>query len=176
MTAGVLCAAILSINMPNAEFACKHMQSLIKYSEQSSVSPTVLTSLIYHESRWIPNAVSHKGACGLTQVLPKYTGDKRIGTKKLTCKQLKNPTTSIETGAITLNYWISTYGRGRYKTGLCGYNVGYNCKGNNKSKRGHAYASRILKMSKKLKNISSTLVHKCFFNVKQNKINCDSKY
>ena len=157
MTAGILCAAILSMNMPNAEFACKHTENLINYSKQFNVSPTVLTALIYYESRWKPNAVSHKGACGLTQVLPKYTGDKRIGTRKLTCKQLKNPIVSIETGAKTLNHWISIYGKGRYKIGLCGYNVGYNCKGDNKSKSGHAYANRILKMSKKIKTVKDFL-------------------
>jgi hypothetical protein len=79
-------------------------------------------------------------------VLPRYTKN-----PKLTCDDLKNPKTSIWTGAKKLNYWIYEYGRGNKRTGLCGYNAGFRCKGKNKHRRGMSYAAKVLKRTRMIK-------------------------
>ena len=172
MTAGILCATIILMSMPNAEFACKHMDDLVTYSEQYNISSTVLISLIHHESRWKPHVKSHMGACGLTQVLPKYTGSKKTGVPKLTCDNLKDPTTSIKTGAQTLKHWLRSYARGKYKTALCGYSSGYNCKGENKSTRGMLYANRVLKMSRNIKRKAKNVKYECYYDSEFKEVIC----
>tara|TARA_Y100000034_G_scaffold116376_1_gene154606 strand:- start:79 stop:564 length:486 start_codon:yes stop_codon:yes gene_type:complete len=146
-TAELICAAIISIGMPNADFACKHMENLVKYSEEYNVDPVLLTALIHVESRWKPKAESHAGACGLTQIVPKWS--RKFGY--VSCKQLKgNPDLAIKKGAQILNSWIYKYGRGKVKIGLCGYNAGYRCRGKNVNKQGMHYAKLVLRMYRKI--------------------------
>ena len=73
----LLCAAYVSLLLPNADIACENMETIVEASEQHAVDPAVMVSLIYVESRWKPTAVSSAGACGLTQVLPKYSAGTR---------------------------------------------------------------------------------------------------
>ena len=148
MIADILCLTLLSLGSPRAEFACQHLETVIEAANYYDISPEIMVALIHTESRWNHKAVSKSNACGLTQVLPKYTRN-----PKLTCKDLFDPKLSIWTGAQKLNYWIYKYGRGNKKTGLCGYNVGYRCKGENKHERGVFYAKRVLWRAR---NISRT--------------------
>ena len=159
----MFCLALLNINMPNAEYACTHIHMALEAAEEYKIRPELFIAMIYVESRWSPKAVSKGYACGLTQVLPKYTRN-----PKLSCEDLKDPKTSIWTGAQKLNYWIYKYGRGKEKTGLCGYNKGYRCKGKDKNKRGMGYAysvlryaSRILKEYKKVERQEEILEDTC---------------
>jgi len=54
LLAEVLCMAIFSIGMPNADFACYHVQAVVEAAEKNKIDPVVLMSLIYVESRWNP--------------------------------------------------------------------------------------------------------------------------
>ena len=106
MEALLLCFAIYSggvsgnVNLHNSRVAtaCLNTPHVIEASKNYNIDPTVMAALIWVESRWSSKAVSWAGACGLTQVLPKYV--------KETCEELKNPKTSIYTGAHSLNKWI----------------------------------------------------------------------
>jgi len=143
--AQMFCLALLNIGMPHAEYACEQLPLAIEAASEYKIRPELFIAMIHVESRWSPKAVSKGYACGLTQVLPKYTRN-----PKLSCKDLKNPITSIWTGAQKLNYWIYKYGRGKERTGLCGYNKGYRCKGKNKNKRGMGYASSVLRYASRI--------------------------
>ena len=145
VVAETLCLVLLSMGSPRADFACQHLETVIEASNHYEIEPEIMLALIYTESRWNHKAVSKSNACGLTQVLPKYTKK-----PKLTCKDLFDPKVSIWTGAKKLNYWIYKYGRGNKRTGLCGYNAGFRCKGKDKHKRGMHYANVILKRAKTL--------------------------
>jgi len=146
MNGVILCAALLSSGMPRAEQACEYTDLVVMASEQHNVDPVIYASLLYVESRWKKNAHGSSNECGLAQIVPKYTKK-----PKVTCKMLKNPVIAIFTGAKTLSYWVHIYGRGRYSTGLCGYNVGYRCKGKNKHPRGIKYTKHVKKWAKKIK-------------------------
>ena len=61
--AEIICAAVMAIGMPNADFACKHMDTLVEASEKYDIDPVVLTALIHIESRWTPRAKSRTWAC-----------------------------------------------------------------------------------------------------------------
>ena len=144
----LLCTAVVAMNMPHADVACGHMETVVEEAHKNNLEAEVLVALIHEESRWKPWAVSKAGACGLTQVMPKYTRKPRV-----TCKQLKNAKLSIQRGAAILAYWVFEYAGGDYKIGLCGYNSGYRCRGKKKSKRSMAYARRVLRRARKLSNL-----------------------
>lgn len=155
----LLCAAVLSIGMPRAEYACSHMDLVVDVAKKNDIQPEVMVSLIHVESRWTPTAVSHANACGLTQVIPKYTGGRASKNKKYTCDDLKNPVTSILAGGSIFNYWLHRYGkcargkcnRSNYITGLCGYNAGFRCKGSSPNRSGIRYATIVLGKAQQIK-------------------------
>ena len=150
--AELLCAAVMSISsMSNADTACKYMDEVVEATETWEVEPEIFLALIYTESRWKAKAKSRANACGLTQVIPKYTGGRATGGVKYTCKQLYDPVTSIHVGARIFNTWLNKYGRGNYKIGLCGYNAGYRCKGKNPNAKGMRYSRIVLKRAAKIK-------------------------
>ena len=155
--AELLCAALMLSGAPRADVACKHMDTVVEASEVHNVDPYVMLGLIHVESRWLASARSSSNACGLTQILPRYTGSKRTGVPKLTCEQLFNPTTSIVMGARTFSFWLTSYGRGNYKTALCGYNKGYRCKGDNPHPTGVRYANRVMWEAAKLRQAVAKL-------------------
>jgi soluble lytic murein transglycosylase-like protein len=147
----LICAALVSLGMPNADVACEHMEVLVEVAEEENVDPLVLTSLIHVESRWTPTARSRSNACGLTQVLPKYSGGwrNRFG-KRLTCKQLFDPETSIQRGTKILAYYLKKYRRS-YRRSLCSYNAGPSrCRRPQPRHKGHRYATKVLKLKQRL--------------------------
>ena len=151
--AELICAAIISIGMPRAEYACGHMEQVVQVSEREDIRPEVLVALIHVESRWNPRAVSHANACGLTQVIPKWTGGRASRRVRYTCEELMEPTVSIDAGATIFNYWLHSYGRCRtgrcrtthYRVGLCGYNAGFRCRGERVNPSGANYARVVLR-------------------------------
>ena len=68
-----MCSAFVALALPNADEACYNMDMVVNAAEKYNVDPSIMVSLIHIESRWTPTAVSRDGACGLTQILPKYT-------------------------------------------------------------------------------------------------------
>ena len=139
--------------------ACSYLPQILESSLENKIEPSILISLIFVESSFNRKAVSYAGACGLTQVMPKYTGGPAL-RKKLTCKQLKNPRISIRSGAKILAWWIK-YHNGNLEKALCGYNAGFRCsyKKNKKgkivkrpNKHGSRYAKKVLRNAKLIEN------------------------
>ncbi len=109
----------------------QNAEYVIEVSKKYNFDPMLIFALIYVESGWKKTAVSSAGACGLTQVLPKYTGNRRggrnsAGVERLTCEQLKSPRTSIRAGIKTLSWWRK-YHNGNISRALCSYNAGFRC-------------------------------------------------
>ena len=141
------------------KLACKSSTQIINESRKVNIEPSLVMALITVESNWKRTAVSTANACGLTQVIPKYTG--KI-TKKHTCKQLQIPRNSIYVGIKTLKFWINHHD-GNIDRGLCSYNAGYRCsyvrnkKGKivkRPNKHGMRYARKVLKVQKMINRIA----------------------
>ena len=147
----LLCAAVISIGMPRHDVACQHMETLVTAAEENRVDPVVMLSLIHIESRWSARARSSSNACGLTQILPRYTGSRNTGVPKLTCEALYEPTTSIVMGSRTFSYWLRRYAKGDYKVALCGYNKGFRCKGKTPHPVGMRYSRSVLRKAKQIR-------------------------
>ena len=143
ITAQILCAAILSLGLPNAETACAYSGEVVEAANNADIDPALLAALISVESNWTVRARNRSsGACGLTQVLPRFT------IPRLTCRQLRTDGgLSIRTGARQLSGWIAraTQHRGDSTLrGLCGYNAGNSCfDGNHWRNAGMRYARRV---------------------------------
>jgi len=106
---------------------CKYEPIIYEAALKNGIEPQLLAAVIYVESSFRPRVVSTAGACGLTQVIPRWTGGPETAYKKYTCKQLKNPSTSIRVGAQILRYLIDKYANGNEDKALCIYNAGTVC-------------------------------------------------
>tara|TARA_R110002110_G_scaffold223232_1_gene437137 strand:+ start:383 stop:859 length:477 start_codon:yes stop_codon:yes gene_type:complete len=144
ITAEIICIAILNLSIPNANYACEQMEHVVNAAEDLSFEPALLVSLIHYESRWNPDVVSSGGACGLTQVIPRWT------TPRKTCRQLLFAPTSIYEGAKMLRRWTDSFGRGSVNRGLCGYNAGYTCR--RSTSRGWRYSRKIQRMFRRIQH------------------------
>ena len=126
--------------------ACRWSAEVDRAAATHEMDPDLLNALIIVESRWKPWAVSVANACGLTQVIPKWTGGKASNRRKWTCDELKSPRNSIRAGAQILKWWI-THRKGDIREGLCGYNAGFRtCK-----RAGARYARAVLHLQAVLK-------------------------
>ena len=133
---GALSNTTFNMKKSALKTACEVSRDLIENSTKNNLSPFIVASLIHTESRYDYKAVSPVGACGLTQVLPKYV--------QYSCNDLKKPKTSLKAGTQALNFWYN-YKKKDIKKALECYNSGYHCNSPN-------YAKDILYKAKKLKH------------------------
>ena len=131
---------------------CKYEHLIQKHSEENNLNPALLASIIYVESGFWPRVVSRANACGLTQVIPKYTGGPETGFKKYTCEQLKKPHISIAVGAKILAYVIRVYAKGDLDKGLCYYNAGNACITKKNFYKKLYYVKKVRKIYDKINN------------------------
>ena len=114
----------LTMKRDSLQTACQYSHQIIHESAKHDISPFIFASLIWVESRFDKSAVSPKKACGLTQILTKYSD--------YSCQDLKDPLVSIKEGAEVLSYWQG-YSKSIEKALQC-YNSGYHCSSQNYSK------------------------------------------
>ena len=142
-----ICLSAYAMGWANAEQVCLNADSVVEVSERYEIEPEVIVSLVYHESRWNPRARSKVGACGLTQVIPRWTRNPRR-----TCSELRDsPEVSLNTGIEMLHRILNSkrYADGNLKVALCAYNAGYsNCKSYRTKRRSNAYGRKVLRTSK----------------------------
>jgi soluble lytic murein transglycosylase-like protein len=153
MNSFLICLTALSMNLHNAEIICKNSVNIAQEAEINKIKPSLIIAVGIVESRWTPTARSYSNACGVMQILPKYSKKFSNKDRNLTCEELKDPETSIEVGAKILNFWYYKYSKRDKITALCGYNAGFRCKGKNKNKQGLKYAKAVLRWESEFKNI-----------------------
>ena len=170
--ATLLCIAIIAGNSegfaqlsnPRIRVACEQAENLIVSAEKHNIDPYILAGLVYVESRWKATAVSSANACGLTQVIPRYVPE--------TCRDLKDPVTSLDVGARSLRMWLSdTHVWGLTKPNvrtltdaLACYNVGTRC---SKLRVGRQYSAQVQRIANGYrqwikKNVHDFFISNCF--------------
>jgi hypothetical protein len=88
----------------------------VQYAAASAnISPTLLAALVWQESRWHPQAVSSKGAMGLTQLMPGTARD--LGVDRT------DPYANLVGGARYLRQLLNQFG-GDVEKALAAYNAG----------------------------------------------------
>lgn len=130
---------------------CANAQTVISESKNFNIDPFVLTSLIYHESRWEKNANGPTGDCGLSQVLHKYIPN-------TTCKDLHDPKLAIYHGARLLSIFRNylkakskPYSPEHY---LKCYPSGYKCA----CIRCNQYSAKVLSLANKIRRKYNRIV------------------
>ena len=124
----------------------KYWNLILKAGKRHKLSPYLIYSVIKHESNFDPNAVSHKNAQGLMQLMPDTA-------KMLNVKNSFNPAQNINGGSRYLRQMINTF-----NGNLCKALLAYNAGPNNIEKgiyprESKVYAKRVLSDYKKLKTI-----------------------
>jgi transglycosylase-like protein with SLT domain len=110
--------------------AVRYAYKIFECSDKDA-SIDILTALIVVESSANFRAVSHKGALGLTQVMPNiWNCDKKI---------LADPYKNIEVGSSILKHYINRHG---LMGGLSAYNCG-------KKNRSIKYAKKVVRIANK---------------------------
>jgi len=159
MTAYILCSAMMAAGFgTNVDIACHYAQEVIEASEEYRVDPLVLAALIQVESHWNPRARSSAGACGLTQILPRFT------VPRVSCRTLlRHPDIAIVHGARALRQWLQrgeniTNPDRRLRIALCAYNAGNRCfRRPAWNSAGMPYARRVLRLSATVRRHSETI-------------------
>ena len=123
----VIMPATLKMSSYQSQNVCKYEDTIVREANRNNIEPELLASIIYVESSFRPRVVSSADACGLTQVIPKWTGGRETDGKKYNCEELKDPETSIRVGAKILGYIIKHYTGGNEDKALCMYNAGTVC-------------------------------------------------
>ncbi|HPS29564.1 MAG TPA: lytic transglycosylase domain-containing protein [bacterium] len=115
---------IPTANMINEKYSVRINESVKKYpyinkaGQKVIMHPGLVKAIIYQESRGVPDAKSHAGAYGLTQIMPQTA-------KILKCDydKLNDPDIAIECSTKFLAALL-TYNKGDLIKTLSGYNGG----------------------------------------------------
>lgn len=102
-----------------ASFPSTYDDIIKEASNKYSVPEDLIKAVIKQESNYMPNAVSHKGAIGLMQIMPS-TG---VGLGVTDKEMLKDPYTNIMAGTKYLSQMLNRYD-GRLDLSLSAYNAG----------------------------------------------------
>lgn len=106
-------------------FPLKYFDSIKKYSDKYSLDPSLICAIIYTESKFNPNAISHKDAIGLMQI-KKSTADwfaKKFEIKNYDSQKLFDPDFNINLGCFYFKYLLSKLDY-NYDLAFCAYNAG----------------------------------------------------
>lgn len=106
-------------------FPIKYFDSIKKYSAKYNLDPSFVCAIIYTESKFNSNSVSHKNAIGLMQIKI-TTADwiaKKIEFKNYNAKKLFNPDINISFGCFYFKYLLDQFDN-NYDFAFCAYNAG----------------------------------------------------
>ena len=94
--------------------AARWQASIDRAAQAHDLDPTLLTALVWVESNFVPDAVSHAGAVGLTQLMPDTAS--QLGVDPY------DPEANLQGGARFLRAMIDRFGR--IDLALAAYNAG----------------------------------------------------
>lgn len=106
-------------------FPIKYADLVTKYSEKYNLDTYLVFSIIRIESKFNPQATSHKGARGLMQIIDQ-TGAwaaKEIGIENYHSDRLYEPEINIQIGCWYIRKLINQY-KDNLETSLAAYNAG----------------------------------------------------
>jgi soluble lytic murein transglycosylase len=108
-----------------ALFPKAYWSDLRKYSVLNGLDPYLVASLIRQESEFNAQALSHKNAVGLMQLLPNVgkTVAKQVKLRGFSAPQLFTPAVNLELGTRYFKEMVDKY-NGQFEYALAAYNAG----------------------------------------------------
>jgi len=107
-------------------FVLDYREAILVYSEINDLSPVLISSIVFAESRFNSAARSSKGALGLMQIMPS-TGRwvaNQIPIENFSRNDLLEPEKNLKIGAWYLAY-LHRYFKGNQTMALAAYNAGH---------------------------------------------------
>lgn len=150
----LICLALTNMNgVVNEHNVCENVELISELSAKHKIDSHLFVSIMWAESRFKEKVKSNGGACGITQVLPKYT------RPRVDCNELKNPEIGIYYGYKIFSSFYNQYAKRNIDIALCAYNAGFRCKDEELSEKekivvGKArkyYVPKIKKFNRRLK-------------------------
>jgi soluble lytic murein transglycosylase len=122
---GVLAILPFALRVPDAVmrtiYPLRYEAIIRQASEENDLDPSFVAGVIYTESRFRPDAKSHRGAYGLMQLLPKSA---RFIQRKSSIKgDYRDPEVNVRLGTWFLGYLNDRY-KGDERLMLAAYNSG----------------------------------------------------
>ena len=122
---GVLAILPFALRVPDAVmrtiYPLRYEAIIRQASEENDLDPSFVASVIYTESRFRPDAKSHRGAYGLMQLLPQSA---RFIQRKSSIKgDYRDPEVNVRLGTWFLGYLNDRY-KGHERLMLAAYNSG----------------------------------------------------
>jgi soluble lytic murein transglycosylase len=122
---GVLAILPFALRVPDAVmrtiYPLRYEAIIRQASEENDLDPSFVAGVIYTESRFRPDAKSHRGAYGLMQLLPKSA---RFIQRKSSIKgDYRDPEVNVRLGTWFLGYLNDRY-KGHERLMLAAYNSG----------------------------------------------------
>ena len=109
-----------------AVFPLRYQRLLKGAATRADIPASLLSALVYVESRFSPDALSGAGAIGLAQLMPttaRSVAKEVYGTKTLSTRRIRRPKVNLTLGA-TLVAQLSAYFKDHPAPVLSGYNAG----------------------------------------------------
>lgn len=103
----------------------RYRDQIVTYARQNGLDPLFVASIIRNESKFNPQAVSHKGAIGLMQIMPdtgRWVAD-QMGFSGYNPEMLRDPATNIMIGSWYLAELKREFG-GKVVLVVAAYNCG----------------------------------------------------
>jgi len=123
--AGLLAALPFVLRVPETVrqtiYPLRYEQTIREASEENGLEPAFVAGVIYTESRFRPDAESHREAYGLMQLLPQTA--EFIGRRSGIEGNYRDPRVNLRMGAWYLGYLEGRY-RGDERLMLAAYNSG----------------------------------------------------
>jgi len=93
-------------------YPLKYKEQILDCSSLYSLNPSLVSAIIYEESRFKDDSVSEKGAVGLMQILPEtaYYIAERMNDKQFNLENLLKSEINIKYGCYYLSYLFNKYG------------------------------------------------------------------
>ena len=93
------------------KYPLKYQEQIIKYSDEFKVDPSLVSAVIYEESRFNPSSNSNKGAVGLMQLVPETAVyiSKKLKDKDFNPDKIADVDQNIRYGTYYLKYLDDKY-------------------------------------------------------------------
>lgn len=114
-TAHVPDMIVASVAANASQIPPQYTAKINELAQRFDLSPALLEALVWQESRWRPNAISHAGARGLAQLMP--------GTARYLGVDPDDPMQNLEGGARYLREQLDRFD-GDLEKALAAYNAG----------------------------------------------------
>ncbi|MBE7021670.1 MAG: lytic transglycosylase domain-containing protein [Ruminococcaceae bacterium] len=124
----LLLLLVLILNLGNLGrmlYPVRHAEYIWRYAEDYQVNPYLVMSIIKAESNFDEDAVSHKNASGLMQIIEptaEWIAD-RMELQNFSYESITEPELNIQMGCYYISYLLEQY-EGDLKNALAAYNAG----------------------------------------------------